>query len=149
MKIIKNRVENIHGGIDCLLKAGDEWWPNTLKQNEEYELHESTEWEEVKPLPQAEKDAYAAQEAQAQYSAALDKVLDSEANARGYDSIKTAVTYADEPSDPVFQAEGIAFRQWRSKVYRYGYDILGQVQAGEIPLPALDDFIAGIPALEI
>ena len=63
MKIIKNRVENIHGGIDCLLKAGDEWWPNTLKQNEEYELHESTEWEDVKPSPQAEKDAYAAQEA--------------------------------------------------------------------------------------
>ena len=149
MKTLRNLKEHASGLIECEILLGEEWHPHSIESHEEYELHESTEWEDVKPLPQAEKDAYAAQEAQAKYSAALDQVLDSEANARGYDSIKTAVTYADEPADPIFQAEGIAFRQWRSKAYRYGYDILGQVQAGEIPLPSLDDFIAGIPALEI
>lgn len=47
--------------------------------------------------------------------------LDATSQAWGYDDIFTAVTYADEPEDPQFQAEGRALRKWRSKVWRACY----------------------------
>lgn len=79
---------------------------------------------------------------------ALDLELDSKANLFGYDGIKTAVTYADEPIVPKFQAEGIEFRKWRSLCYAYAYEQL-ELHKLAGTSPAIEDFLAGLPALNL
>ena len=54
----KNPIENINGGIDCLILLGDEWVPTTQDPAIEYELHEDSDWQDIKPCPQEEKDAH-------------------------------------------------------------------------------------------
>jgi len=75
--------------------------------------------------------------------------LDSAAREKGYDSIFTAVTYADEPAVTKFQAEGQALRQWRSLVWDECYQILAEVQAGTRTIPTEAELIAELPALVI
>jgi hypothetical protein len=83
------------------------------------------------------------------YIDAVQSHMDSAARDRGYDDIKTAVTYADEPAVPKFQQEGIAFRAWRSLCWAYCYDVLDAVQSGERAQPELADLIAELPALSL
>ena len=73
--------------------------------------------------------------------------LDQAAQALNYDDIKTAVTYADEPSVPKFQAEGLALRAWRSQVWASCYSILAEVTAGAKPEPTIAELLAELPAL--
>lgn len=80
---------------------------------------------------------------------AVQQHLDARAQELGYDDIKSACSYADEPSVPKFQAEGIEFRSWRSLVWAHCYTVLAAVAAGEIPEPTLDELIAGLPELVI
>ena len=54
-------------------------------------------------------------------SNAVQEHLDKEAQKLGYDNIKSAVTYAEEPVVAKFQLEGIAFREWRSLVWAKCY----------------------------
>ncbi|QEI07822.1 hypothetical protein FXN63_19760 [Pigmentiphaga aceris] len=75
--------------------------------------------------------------------------LDAAAQVRRYDDIKTAITYADEPAVPLFQAEGQAFRKWRSLVWAKCYWYLGEVQAGRALEPTEAALIAILPALEL
>ena len=84
--------------------------------------------------------------AKSQYQQKIQSLLDAKAQEYGYDSIFTAVTYAEEPSVPAFQAEAQALRAWRSAVRAYAYQVLAEVEAGDIGLPSLEDFIAGMPA---
>ena len=81
--------------------------------------------------------------------AAVQAHMDAAAAARGYDDIKTAVTYADEPAVPRFQAEGQAFRAWRSLVWAHCYQVLDDVQSGRRAIPSEADLIAELPALHI
>lgn len=67
----KNAQENKRGTIDCLVLIGNEWHPHTMDDATEYELHESSEWKDIKPCPQAEKDAYALEQANAAILAEL------------------------------------------------------------------------------
>jgi hypothetical protein len=76
---------------------------------------------------------------------AVQNLLDSEAIAAGYDSIHTAVTYADEPAVPKFQQDGIALRTRRSLVWAKCYEIIGEVVAGTRPLPTVAELIAELP----
>ena len=80
------------------------------------------------------------------YQVETQKTLDAKAKEIGYDSIFTAVTYADEPSVPAFQSDGQALRAWRSAVWAYAYQVLADVEAETIALPSLEDFIADAPA---
>lgn len=75
--------------------------------------------------------------------------LDAAAKAYGYDDIKSAVTYAEEPAVAVFQAQGLAFRSWRSLVWEKCYALLAQVEAGEIADPGGEELIAILPALNL
>lgn len=75
--------------------------------------------------------------------------LDEAAVQVGYDDIKTAVTYADEPSVPKFQAEGKALRAWRSVVWAFGYEQIAAVQSGERVLPTPAQLIAELPSLVV
>ena len=79
------------------------------------------------------------------YAEAIQVMLDAEARAMGYDSIATAVTYADEPSVPKFQTDGQKFRARRSRAWEYAYATLADVEAGNTPQPTVDEFVAGVP----
>lgn len=81
------------------------------------------------------------------FEQAIQARLDAEARARGYDSIATAVSYADEPAVAKFQEDGRAMRAWRSLVWAYAYQELAKVKVGEREIPALDAFLAELPAL--
>lgn len=66
--------------------------------------------------------------------------LDTVARSYGYDAIATAVTYAEEPAVARFQAEGQAFRAWRSKVWDAAHGALAAKA-----LPTESDLIAALP----
>ncbi|MCH4575009.1 hypothetical protein [Achromobacter xylosoxidans] len=75
--------------------------------------------------------------------------MDAAARALRYDSIANAITYAEEPAVPKFQAEGIAFRAWRSLVWARCYEILAEVEDGERDIPADEELIAELPDLHL
>lgn len=77
----------------------------------------------------------------------IQRHLDEAAVRVGYDDIKTAVTYADEPSVPKFEAEGKALRAWRSVLWAYGYEQIAAVQSGDRVLPTPEQLIAELPPL--
>ena len=74
--------------------------------------------------------------------------LDEQARALGYDDIKSAVTYADEPAVPKFQQEGQALRRLRSLVWARCYEILNAVQTGQRSIPTEEELIAEMEALK-
>lgn len=80
---------------------------------------------------------------------AVQQHMDEAAQARRYDDIKTAITYADEPAVPRFQAEGRAFRVWRSQVWAFCYWMLDEVAAGRALEPTAAALIAVLPTLEL
>jgi hypothetical protein len=82
-----------------------------------------------------------------QLEAAVQVHLDTAAKARGYDSIFTAVTYADEASVPRFQREGQRLRTWRSLVWEAAAGILGDVQAGRRLAPTAEQLLAELPTI--
>lgn len=81
------------------------------------------------------------------FELAIQGRLDEAARGRGYDSIATAVSYAEEPAVARFQEDGKAFRAWRSLVWAYAYQELDKVKAGKREIPTLDAFLAELPAL--
>jgi hypothetical protein len=83
------------------------------------------------------------------YEQAVQAKLDGAAIAARYDSIATAVSYAEEPAVPKFQNDGIAFRAWRSLVWAYAYQQLALVLAGEREQPTIEAFLLELPALEL
>ncbi|MFJ3486567.1 hypothetical protein ACIPL1_24660 [Pseudomonas sp. NPDC090202] len=85
----------------------------------------------------------------ARYESAVQAKMDAAANQRGYDSLATAISYADEPAVVRFQADGQAFRRWRSLVWDSAHSTLNAVLAGEEAQPDLETFLAGLPALEL
>lgn len=85
----------------------------------------------------------------ASIAAAVQAHMDAAAQAAGYDDVKSAVTYAEEPAVPKFQNEGRAFRAWRSRVWALCYQLLAEVQAGSRPPLTAEEVIAQLPALEL
>lgn len=83
----------------------------------------------------------------ATYAAAVQSHMDSAAVAAGYDDIKTAVTYADEPAVARFQSEGAAFRAWRSLCWDYCYTQLAAVQSATRIQPTIAELVAELPPL--
>ena len=80
----------------------------------------------------------------------IEAYMDAQAQTRGYTDIFHVVTYADEPAVPTFQAEGEAFRSWRSLVWAFCYTLLNAWTIGDAPLTA-DDIIndPGFPVLTL
>tara|TARA_B100001559_G_scaffold312262_1_gene309779 strand:+ start:4409 stop:4819 length:411 start_codon:yes stop_codon:yes gene_type:complete len=83
------------------------------------------------------------------FMADIQSHMDTTAKAYGYDDIKSAVTYAEEPSVPKFQIEGRAFRAWRSQVWDYGYTQLALVESGERAQPTIEEILAELPVFEV
>lgn len=74
--------------------------------------------------------------------------IDGQARALGYDDIKSAVSYAEEPAVPRFQQEGQALRRLRSLAWARYDEILNAVQAGQRPVPTEAELIAEMEALK-
>lgn len=89
-----------------------------------------------------------AEQIMARLEARVQSWLDGQARALGYDDIKSAVTYAEEPAVPKFQQEGQALRRLRSLVWARCYEILNAVQAGQRSIPTEDELIAEMEALK-
>lgn len=75
---------------------------------------------------------------------AVDRRLNSAAQARGYDSIVTAALRAALPDSP-FHAEGVAFGTWMDETYAHCYAVLAQVQAGERAIPTEAELMDELP----
>jgi hypothetical protein len=95
--------------------------------------------------PPPEPHAPTREERAAALRSEVQKHLDLTAVAHGYDDIKTAVTYAEEPAVPRFQAEGRAFRAWRSLVWDFCYSLQDKVAAGLADEPTLDELLPMLP----
>jgi hypothetical protein len=81
-------------------------------------------------------------------TAAIQEHLDATARQRNYDNILSAASYANS-LHPRFGPEGIAYRDWRDACWDYGYQVLGEVQAGTRPMPSIPDVIAELPPLQL
>lgn len=88
------------------------------------------------PLPDSEKIAI--------YRSAVGAHIDQQARSFGFDSIVTAVTYADEPADPLNQSYGVALRAWRSKCWEKCREVLATWQGGGAE-PTVEELIASLP----
>ena len=86
---------------------------------------------------------------QKQLTDAVQKHMDAVAQSLGYDNLLSAVTYAEESAVPKFQAEGIAFRSWRSQVWDYCYAQLAAVLSEVREAPEAEELIAELPSLEL
>jgi len=70
--------------------------------------------------------------------------MDQQASLKGYDNILSACSYAAYPN--AFQQESQSFILWRSAVWTYCYQELQKIQNNERSIPAVEDFIAELPA---
>jgi hypothetical protein len=78
------------------------------------------------------------------YVKAVQDHMDARAKLAGYYDILSASTYAGAPGP--FQAEGIAFLNWRSACWEHCYQVLDDVQNAIRPQPTTAQLIAELPA---
>lgn len=122
---------------------GDEYGTPARKMEELGALPENALF--VAPeMSQEQKEA----EIQSQLTQAVQHVLDIKAQELLYDNCLSVCSYIDT-GFAKFDAEGKAFRAWRSAVWAKGYEILAQVQAGERGIPTEAELIAELPELVI
>lgn len=81
-------------------------------------------------------------------TATVQRHIDAQAQALGYDNIYTAVSYAEEPAVPLFQQQGRALRSWRSLVWAASREVMAAVEAGTRSVPTAEELIAALPAFE-
>lgn len=85
---------------------------------------------------------------QAELTKAVQDYMDKTVQARNYDSIHTACTYANS-TDEKFSAEGKACVVWRDQVWRTCYNILDSILNGSRSnIPTAAELIAELPKLE-
>lgn len=83
-----------------------------------------------------------------EFLARVDTTLNTTAHEHGYDNINTAVSYAGYENK--FQAEGISFGKWRSRVYEWGYGLLEKIMKGELDIDKtnIDEVLQAMPAYQ-
>tara|TARA_R110000824_G_scaffold401309_1_gene611628 strand:- start:73 stop:402 length:330 start_codon:yes stop_codon:yes gene_type:complete len=64
MKIVKNLIETKSGAIECILVLNGKEYPHTMTMDSKYQIHESSEWSDIKPCDPSEKEAHEAKQAQ-------------------------------------------------------------------------------------
>jgi len=81
--------------------------------------------------------------------AVVQAFLDQTAKSAGYDDIKNAISYADEPAVPRFQAQGQAFRSWRSLCWAYCYEQFDAVEQEAREVFSPQDLVSELPQLAL
>lgn len=110
-------------------------------------------WNESELGPQPAKQALLDQiptlqltHMQKQVEREIREIIESKPLERGYDNLMTLTSYTTS-SNVQWKAEADAFIAWRDSVFAYAYQTLADIQAELIPLPSLEDFMAGVPSL--
>lgn len=101
---------------------------------------------EAARIPEPLDPAVLLAQAQATYTAAAQALLDRAAQERGYDGVLSLCSYATS-TNPRFAAEAAAGVAWRDAVWARGYEVLAQVEAGEMAPPTQDEFLAMLPTI--
>lgn len=96
----------------------------------------------------AERPGPTLEQSCAALKASVQLQLDQAAQAAGYDDIKSAVSYADEPAVLQYQADGLRLRAWRSRVWAFALPVINRVAAGELTPEAASAQLAELPALD-
>lgn len=81
-----------------------------------------------------------------QYTSAIQQRLDEFARTRNYDGIMSACTYATS-TIPQFAAEGQRCVALRDATWTTGYAILADVEAGNRPVPTVEQVLSELPEL--
>ena len=81
------------------------------------------------------------------YENAVQNYLDATAQAKGYDSTYTCLSYLSS-TDETWHREANIFNVWRDTVWRKCHEVLNAVLAGEIQPPTVDELIAQLPEIE-
>lgn len=124
-----------------------EWCNENNAYIEEIEAVEGVRQFKIVAIPEPTKEEIEAQ-IQKQLTDAVQHVLDTKAQELNYDNCLSVCSYIDT-GVAKFDAEGRAFRAWRSSVWAKGYEILAQVQAGQRAIPTEEQLIAELPKLVI
>ena len=82
----------------------------------------------------------------ARLEGAIDRYLDAQAQSFRYESIRTMVTYENDPNTK-FNAEGVGAKAFRSAVYTLGVSLIGEVQSGMREVPTEEELIAELPRI--
>lgn len=78
------------------------------------------------------------------FEAAVQKELDDDAIAKGYDNIISACSYAGAPNP--FQTEAKAFIARRGNAWAYCYSELVKIKNGTREMPTIEQIISELPA---
>lgn len=136
----------------CLIEdnRGEKYWlPEDKYDSEPREMTELGALPEnamLEPPEMTEEEI--AQQIQQNFTDLIQTFLDSKAQELNYDSCLSVCSYVDT-GVAKFDAEGKAFRSWRSAVWAKGYEILAQVQSGQREIPTEEELFAELPELVI
>ena len=82
----------------------------------------------------------------AEIAAAVQAWLDQTARQYQYNDIVSAITYADDATNALWQKQGQYFRTWRAQVWAALFSLQANIAAGTATAPAtLTALIAGLP----
>lgn len=152
---VSNPIRTVAGGIDLVLETEElgiipfHAVGADPEESNSYQLYHRAVAGEFGEIAPYSPPALTAEQKKQAVIEMVQAHLDAAAKAYGYDDIKSAVTYADEPAVAVFQTQGVALRAWRSLVWEKCYALLAQVEAGEIAEPSGEEFIALLPSLNM
>jgi len=140
MFVVKNLKETASGNLECEILNGETWSDFVMAKSDEYEVHESSGWPDIKPCGQAEKDAHEQSEAITGAINAVQGMLDKEAQKRGYDDVNAIGKYIGY--DNPFRAECEALGAWTAACWSKCYEL----QSGGV-MPS--DLLAEMPKLAL
>lgn len=123
------------------------WCGNNNARIQEFENISGNRRFQIVAIPQPTNEELQVQ-IQEELTSAVQQYLDSKAQELLYDNCLSVCSYIDTGVSK-FDAEGRAFRAWRSAVWAKGYEILAQVQAGQRAIPTEEQLIAELPQLVI
>ena len=134
-----------------VIRNGTYHVPNTGRYAEKWQdVHkyalDNPEMVEKEVLPQDTEQTET--EIQERLTRSIQGRLDKKAKELLYDSCLSVCSYVDTGVQK-FDAEGRAFRKWRSAVWEKGYEILDQVKAGQRDIPTEAELLAELPELVI
>lgn len=96
------------------------------------------------PQPGPELDQLLPGEVRAYLTSVVQEHMDTTARERNYDGILSLCTYATS-TNPKFAAEGQAGVEWRDDVWTRCYELLDQVEAGDVTVPTASELIGMLP----
>lgn len=87
-----------------------------------------------------------AEDIKAEFNSAIQLFIDKQAKLKEYESALHCASYINS-TNPQWQQEAQTFVAWRDAVWLYAYSELALIQSGEKPLPAIQQFLDGLPDL--